>query len=186
MTVKRKRDDLVPRVFVHKTADIRGGVSVAASELGGDYLREGAILSEPNKGLVHVVKIGEVAAAVAAADTTLKLKKNHNFKVNDVVFATAGGAAMKITAIDASNKAYDALTLSGAVGAIAAGGFVCEGKSQAASGAALKYEPQSVNGTGKPIEPDSNIITDAWVIGVTKGNPVPSFITAKLKGIINL
>ena len=38
MTVQRRKDTKVPRVFMHKVADIRGGVSVKTSELGGDYL----------------------------------------------------------------------------------------------------------------------------------------------------
>lgn len=39
MTVKKRRDDLTPKYVIHKVADVRGGVSVAASELGGNYLR---------------------------------------------------------------------------------------------------------------------------------------------------
>ena len=73
MTVKKRRDDQTPRVFLHKNADIRGGVSVAASELGGDYLREGAILSAPVEGITHVVKTAEVIAEVTAADKTIKV-----------------------------------------------------------------------------------------------------------------
>ncbi len=186
MTVTRKRDTVTPRVFMHKTADIRGGVSVISSELGGKVLREGAILSEPAEGMVHVVKTGAVVAAVAAADTSLKLTKHHNFKVGDVVFAAAGGAAVQITAIDTSSTDYDTVTLDAALGAIAQGGSIAEGKAKKSSGAELKYVPQSVNGTSQAIEPESNLITDAWVIGVTYGNPVPSFVSDKLKGIINL
>lgn len=190
MTVKKRRDDLTPRVFLHKTADIRGGVSVAASELGGDYLREGAILSAPVEGITHVVKTAEVVAEVAAADKTIKVSKFHNFKVGDIVMTEPGKAAHAITAIDESNKKYDTLTVKTALGAIALGGFLVEAKAEAtgadASKAELKYEPQSVNGTGQPFDPKSNISTDAWVIGVTRNNPVPGFIIDKLKGIINL
>lgn len=189
MTVKKRRDDETPRYFMHKTADIRGGVSVAASELGGNFLREGAILSEPVDGITHVVKIAEVAAEVAAADKTIKVKKLHNLKVGDIIMIAVGAAAVTITAVDDSNKKFDTLTVDTALGAIALGGFLVEAK--AASSATekkseLKYQPQSVNGTGKEFDPKSNISTDAWVIGVTKGNPVPGFILDKLKGIINL
>lgn len=190
MTVKRKRDVETPRVFMHKVADIRGGVSVAASELGGDFLREGAILSAPVNGITHVVKIAEVIAEVAASDKTIKVKKLHNFKVGDIITSAPGKAAHAITAIDESNKAYDVLTIGTAIGALAKGGTIVEAKAEAtgetSSKSELKYEPQSVNGTGKPFDPKSNINTDAWVIGVTKGNACPSFIADKLKGIINL
>ena len=189
MTVKKKRDNSVPRVFVHKTADIRGGVAVAASELGGDFLREGAILSAPVDGLTHVVKTAQTTAEVQAAEKTIKVGKHHNLKVGDFILAALGAAAVKITAIDETAKTHDTITVDTALGAIPLGGFIAEAKEASTAEdkkSALKYEPQSVNGTGKPFDPKSNINTDAWVIGVTKGNPVPGFILDKLKGIINL
>lgn len=186
MTVTRKRDDMTPRYVMHKVADIRGGVSVTASELGGNYLREGAILSAPVNGITHVVKTAEVIAEVAAADKTIKVSKFHNFKVGDFIMTEPGKAAHAITAIDESNKKYDTLTIGTAISAIAQGGYIVEAKADSANASELKYEPQSVNGTGQPFDPKSNISTDAWVIGVTKNNPVPAFIVDKLKGIINL
>lgn len=190
MTVKKRRDDQTPRVFLHKNADIRGGVSVAASELGGDYLREGAILSAPVEGITHVVKTAEVIAEVTADDKTIKVSKFHNFKVGDCIMVEPGKVAHKITAIDETNKKYDTITVNTTLGAIALGGFIVEAAEEATgaenSKSQLKYEPQSVNGTGQPFDPKSNISTDAWVIGVTRNNPVPEFLIAKLKGIINL
>lgn len=190
MTVKRKRDVDTPRVFVHKTADIRGGVSVAASELGGDFLREGAILSAPVNGITHVVKTAQVVAEVAASGKAIKVKKLHNFKVGDIITSALGKAAHAITAINDSGKEYDELTIGTAIGALAIGDVIVEAKAEATGEASskseLKYEPQSVNGTGKPFDPKSNINTDAWVIGVTKGNICPAFIAEKLRGIINL
>lgn len=186
MTVRKRQDDLTPHVFIHKVADVRGGVSVAASELGGNYLREGAVLSAPDtNGICHVVKTAEIASAVGASDTKIKVKKFHNFKVGDFVMAEPGKTADAITAIDTKNKAYDEITVAAALGAIAVGKSIVEAAAKNASGA-LKYEPQSINGTGKAFENDSNINTDAWVIGVTKANPIPSFLVDKLKGIVNL
>ena len=190
MTVKRKRDVDTPRVFMHKLADIRGGVSVAASELGGDFLREGAILSAPVNGITHVVKTAQVVAEVAASGKAIKVKKLHNFKVGDIITSALGKAAHAITAINDSGKDSDELTIGTAIGALAIGDVIVEAKAEAtdetSSKSELKYEPQSVNGTGKPFDPKSNINTDAWVIGVTKGNICPAFIAEKLRGIINL
>lgn len=190
MTVKRNRDVNTPRVFMHKLADIRGGVSVAASELGGDFLREGAILSAPVNGITHVVKTAQVVAEVAASGKAIKVKKLHNFKVGDIITSALGKAAHAITAINDSGKEYDELTIGTAIGALAIGDVIVEAKAEAtgetSSKSELKYEPQSVNGTGKPFDPKSNINTDAWVIGVTKGNICPAFIAEKLRGIINL
>ena len=190
MTVKRKRDVDTPRVFMHKLADIRGGVSVAASELGGDFLREGAILSAPVNGITHVVKTAQVVAEVAASGKVIKVKKLHNFKVGDIITSALGKAAHAITAINDSGKEYDELTIGTTIGALSIGDVIVEAKAEAtgetSSKSELKYEPQSVNGTGKPFDPKSNINTDAWVIGVTKGNICPAFIAEKLRGIINL
>lgn len=184
MTVKKRRDDVTPRIFIHKIADIRGGVSVAASELGGNFLREGAILSASIEGVTHVVKTAEVTAEVTGAGTTIKVSKFHNFKVGDIIMSEPGKAAHAITAIDESNKKYDTLTVNTTIGAIPLGGYIVEAKEEAAEGAALKYEPHSVNGTGKVFDSKSNINTDAWVIAVTRNNPVPAFLIDKMKGII--
>lgn len=186
MTVRRNKDTRTPRVLMHKVADIRGGVSVNVSELGGDYLREGAFLSAPVDGICHVVKTATVSADVAEAEKTVKVEKLHNFKSGDFVMAKVGGVAVKISSIDTSNKAYDVLTLSAALGAVSKGSQIAEAKEAAAQNtSALKYQPLSVVGTGKPIDPKSNLDTDAWVIAVTHGNPIPEFMADALKGIIN-
>ena len=185
MTVSRRKDTRTPRVFIHKIADVRGGVSVATSELGSDYLPEGAVLSAPIEGLCHVVKVANVVAAVDAAATEIKVAKGHQFKVGDFVLTEVGKVGATITAIDTTDKAHDTVTVDTALGAIAINGFIAEAKAKLASKAELKYEPFSVNGTGKPIVPKSNLDTDAWVIGVTKGNDLPDFISGALKGIIN-
>jgi hypothetical protein len=188
MTVNRRKDTKTPKVLMHKVADIRGGVSVNVSELGGDYLREGAILSAPVDGICHVVKIAVVVADVAAADKTIKVEKFHNFKAGDFVMLDVNSAAVKISSIDESNKAYDTLTVATALGAISKGAQVVEAAAASTAEAktsALKYVPLAVVGTGKRIEPKTNLDTDAWVIAVTKGNPVPECVAKHLKCIVN-
>lgn len=185
MTVDRKKDSRTPRVFVQKVADIRGGVSVVTSELGSDYLPEGAVLTEPVDGLCHVVKVAVLTAAVTASGKELKVKKGHQFKTGDIVLTAIDGKAVAITSIVEGSDS-DTIKVDAALGAIEIGGFICEAKEKAAeTGAKLKHEPFSVNGTGKPVVQKSNLNTDAWVIGVTKGNALPDFIASKLKGIIN-
>lgn len=188
MTVKRRKDVRTPRVVMHRIADIRGGVSVKTSELGGDFLNEGAVLSVADeKGLCHVVKIAQVVAEVGATDKTIKVKKGHNFKTGDFLMTNVGGVAYDITAIDTEGSStFDTITVSTTLGAIAKGGFVIEAAAKSTSTtSALKYVPQSINGTGKPFREGDNLDTDAWLLGVTKGNPLPEFITAYLKGIVN-
>lgn len=187
MTVQRRKEDATPRVIMHRVADIRGGVAVAASELGGNYLVEGALLSAPDaKGLCHVVKTAKLAAEVKASETSLKVEKGHNFAVGNYIMAKVGDKAYAVTAVDSTNKAYDVLTIGTALGKISKGAMLFEAKAEStASDSALKYEPKALNGTGKPFAPDSNINTDAWLIAVTKGYELPDAVKAYLPGIIN-
>lgn len=188
MQVNRRKDVRTPRVLMHRIADIRGGVSVKASELGGDFLYEGAVLSAADeKGLCHVVKIAHVVAEVGATDKTIKVKKGHNFAKGDFIMTKVGGVAYDITAIDTEgSKTFDTITVSTTLGAISKDGFIIEAKAKStATTSELKYVPQSINGTGKPFTPKSNLDTDAWLIAVTKGNPLPDFIMAYLKGVVN-
>lgn len=185
MTVRKRKDSLTPRVLSHRIADIRGGVGVKTSELGGDYLPEGAVLSAPDDGLCHVVKFAVVTSDVAADATSIQVKKMHNFKVGDYVMTDGGAKAYAITDIDTSAKGYDTITVETTLGAISAGGFLVEAKEEASEDAEMKYTPLALVGTGKPVLPDTNLNTDAWVIGVTRNHPLPDCISEHLKGIIN-
>ena len=186
MTVTKRKDSNLPRVFVHKIADVRGGVSVAVADLNVDFLAEGRPISAPVSGVSHVVKYAQVQANVTDSAVKIKVLKGHDFKVADVICAAENGAAYAITAISTSNAAYDELTIGTTLGvAIAKDAFIFEAAEAGASGAALKYEPLALVGTGKPVISGHNIDTDAWCIGVTKGNSLPALIAGKLKGIIN-
>lgn len=187
MTVQRRKDTRTPRVFMHKLGDIRGGVSVKVSELGGDYLNEGAVLSAPEDGICHVVKIAVLSAEATNSATDIKVHKGHNFKVGDFVMANEGGKAYAITAIETADKAFDTIKVKTTLEVkIDKGGFLIEAAAESATTTSkLKYIPLSVVGTGKPIVPNSNLDTDAWLIGVTKGNPLPDCVMKHLKGIVN-
>lgn len=187
MTVNKRKDSNLPKVFVHKVADIRGGVSVATADLNVDFLHEGRVVSAPVSGICHVVKFALVQTDAASSATKIKVYKGHDFKVSDVICAVENGAAYAITDIDTSNTSYDEITVGTTLGADLTKdvSYIFHAKESGASGAALKYEPLAVVGTGKPVLKNSNIDTDAWVIGVTKGNNLPALIAGKLKGIIN-
>lgn len=186
MTVTRRKDTRTPRVFMHKTADIRGGVSVKVSELGGDFLNEGAVLSAPDNGICHVVKIAVLSAEASDTETDIKVNKGHNFKVGDFIMADEGGKAYAITSIITTEKTHDTIKVKTPLGVkIEKGGFIIEAAADSAAASKLKYTPLSLVGTGKPIVQNSNLDTDAWLIGVTKGNPLPECVMKHLKGIIN-
>lgn len=185
MTVTRRKDTHTPRVLMHKVADIRGGVSVNTAELGGDYLKEGSVLSAPIDGISHVVKVAEVVAEVQAEGKTVKVKKGHNFNVNDFVLIAENAVAAKITKIDdTTSKDFDTLTISEALGKITIGEAIAEAK-DASTSSQLKYIPLAITGTGKPVEKKTNLDVDAWLIAVTKGNVLPACVSKYLTGIIN-
>ena len=175
MTVKRRKDQAVPRVFEHKVADISGGVSVKTSELGGDYLFEGTPLSAPDDGICHVVKQAVVSAKVEASGTEVKVKKGHHFKVDDVLLLNVGG-----------KKDSDTLTLSAAIGEIPVLSVVAEAKAETTGNdAELKHIPLSLSGTGRPVVQGDNLDTDAWTIGTTHGATLHPDVEKLLKGIVN-
>lgn len=183
MTVKRRKETKTPHVIVHRVADIRGGVSVKSSELSGDYLPEGALLSAPDSdGLCHVIKTAVVYAEAASSATEVKVSKFHNFAAGDFIAAKVGGTSVTISKVDSSASAYDVITLSATLGALSAGKALVEAKA-AGSSAALKNTPVAVVGTGKPVISGVNIDTDAWLIAVTKGLALPDGV--ELKGVIN-
>lgn len=185
MSVVRRKDTFTPRVLMHKVADVTGGVSVNVSELGGDYLKEGSVLSAPINGVCHVVKVAEVVAAVTATGKEVKVKKGHNFKRGDFVMLVENGAAVEIDSIDNSQKESDTIKIKAALGVINNGDCIVEAKEASTNASALKYTPFAVVGTGKPISSGVNFDTDAWVIAVTKGNKLPACVEKHLKGIVN-
>lgn len=187
MTVKKVRDTRIPRVFQHKTADLRGGVGVVTSELGGDYLLEGTPLSVPEKGLCHVIKTAEVAEQVESNATEVKVKKFQHFKEGDFVMLTVGAKAVKVTKVDRSKANFDTITLEEALGStIEKGKHLLEAKAKSESNTSeLKYTPFALVGRGQKVVQGDNFDTDAVVIGVTRGANIPAEVLQYLKGIVD-
>lgn len=196
MTVKRRKDSATRPIFVHKIADVRGGVSVATSDLAGNYLAEGAPLYYTG-GKWHALKYARVIEK--STTTAVKVEKTHNLKTGDVLLASIGdnSSSGSVTKIDTSKSAYDTITLSAALGTLEAGTVLLEagavlfeagtGQEQAAEATqalveknvTLKHTIDALNGTGSFFPPNSNVITDAWLIGVIKDPGFPEFALPK-------
>ena len=187
MTVKKVRDTRIPRVFQHKVADIRGGVGVVVSELGGDFLLEGTPLSIPEKGLCHVIKMAEVVEQVESNATEVKVKKFQHFKEGDFVMLTVGAKAVKVTKVDRSKANFDTITLEEALGStLEKGKYLLEAKAASESNTSeLKYTPFALVGRGQKVVQGDNFDTDAVVIGVTRGANIPAEVLQYLKGIVD-
>lgn len=187
MTVKKVRDTRVPRVFQHKVADVRGGVGVVVSELGGDFLLEGTPLSIPDKGRCHVIKTAEVVEQVESDATEVKVKKFQHFKEGDFVMLTVGAKAVKVAKVDRSKANFDTITLEEALGStIEKGKHLLEAKEKSESNTSeLKYTPFALVGRGQKVVQGDNFDTDAVVIGVTRGANIPAEVLQYLKGIVD-
>lgn len=188
MTVKKTGDTAQTKIFLHRIADIPGGVSVKGSVLGGDFLFAGTPIGAPTSGVCSVVKYAKVLTEVAADAVTIDVAKGHHFKVGDVVMAAAGAKAHTITAVDkTTSTAKDTLTIDITIGTvIAVNAYIYEAAAvNTSTGSALKVTAQSMVGTGVPVVALDNVTTDAWLIGVTTNNAMPSAITT-LTHIINI
>ncbi len=65
--------------------------------------------------------------------------------------------------------------MSAALGTLEAGAVLLEATAvQASTGSALKHAIDALNGTGNFFPPNSNVITDAWLIGVIKDPGFPA------------
>ena len=187
MTVKKVRDTRIPRVFQHKVADVRGGVGVVVSELGGDFLLEGTPLSIPDKGRCHVIKTAEVVEQVESDATEVKVKKFQHFKEGDFVMLTVGAKAVKVAKVDRSKANFDTITLEEALGStIEKGKHLLEAKEKSESNTSeLKYTPFALVGRGQKVVQGDNFDTDAVVIGVTRGANIPAEVLQYLNGIVD-
>lgn len=132
MTVNRKKDTAQPKVFLHKVADVPGGASVKASELGGEYLAPGTPIGAPVLGKCSVCKFAEVVTIAANDATDYEVKKGHHFKVGDFVTDAPGSKAYAITVIDKTNDTKDKISVGTTLGvALAVGAFLYHASAQA-------------------------------------------------------
>lgn len=190
-TIKQKKNERVVRCFTHKLADIAGGVNIATSDLTQDTLPEAVAVGKDNNGLFHVIKTAELAANAANDATTYTVKKGHNFKVGDKMFAVSGGKNYAITAIatNSGNAAYDDITVGTTLGvALTAGAILYQGKATTgATAGAFLYAPIALTGEGYDVKKGENIFANVWLIGVVKEaalkHPLGDLVKNALTGI---
>lgn len=191
--IKQKTNSRVVRCFTHKVADIAGGVNVSTAELTQSILPEATPLGKDSNGLFHVVKVAELADAATNTATSLTVKKGHNFKVGDNVFAVKGGKCYAITGIatNSDNASYDDITIGTTLGVtLAIGDVIMQGNTTGASAGSFKYAPVALTGEGYDIKTGENLFANAWLIAVVKEAalemPLGSVIKSELKGIITV
>lgn len=184
MTVQRKKQGAEKHPIMHRIADIRGGVGVKTSELGGEFIAEGTLVGfhsvdGTEDGLYSIIPTARVIGKINAA--TYKVTKGNCFKLRDKVHgATAydntdrplfGG----IQEIDRSHAEYDIIKLDDACD-FPVGMMLFEGTKP--------ITPIGLCGTNTPFEADSNAQIDVWVAAVTRDWDL--HVWPSLKGIINV
>ena len=191
MTVKRRKDTKRPSVFLRKIADIPGGVCISTQGLEGvDFLPEGTPITRPIDGICYVIKHGGVGGYSDDAEyNKLWITGDvYNVQAGDVinVYAeTVINGVKTVVFVDSATvleKDYDTLTLDKEIPGLTGYEYWIVVDSEDPD----KNKAFALTGTGVAVKPDDNVITDAWVQGVTRIPNLPPQFYDDLKGIINI
>ena len=189
MTVKRRKDTKRPSVFLKKIADIPGGVCISTQGLEGvDFLPEGTPITRPIDGICYVIKHGGVGAYGGAYNKLRVTGDICNVQVGDVIFVYAETVTDGVKTVDCvgaatvSEKNGNTLTLDQEVPGLSGHEYWTVVDTQNLD----KNKAFALTGTGVAVKPDDNVITDAWVQGVTRIPNLSPLIYNDLKGIINI
>lgn len=189
MTVKRRKDTRRPSVFLKKIADIPGGVCISTQGLEGvDFLPEGTPITRPIDGICYVIKHGGVGGYSGANKNMLWITDDiYNVQVGDVIHIYADNVTngvLTVVFVDSatvSEKNGDILTLNKEISGLSGGEYW-----SVVTRNPDKNKAFALTGTGVAVKPDDNVITDAWVQGVTRIPNLPPQFYDDLKGIINI
>lgn len=189
MTVKRRKDTKRPSVFLKKIADIPGGVCISTQGLEGvDFLPEGTPITRPINGICYVIKHGGVIG-YGGADNKLCINGDiYNVQAGDIINVYAETVINGVRTV----AFVDSATISEKDGNI----LILDKEISGLSGSVYwsvvdtqnpeKNKAFALTGTGVAVKPDDNVITDAWVQGVTRILNLPLQFYDDLKGIINI
>lgn len=190
MTVKRCKDTKRPSVFLKKIADIPGGVCISTQGLEGvDFLPEGTPITRPIDGICYVIKHGRVGGYSDDAEYNKMWIYDdiYNVQAGDVIriYKERVINGVKTVAIvdlaTVSEKDGNILTLNREI-ELSGGEYWSVVDTQNPD----KNKAFALTGTGVAVKPDDNVITDAWVLGVTRIPNLPPQFYEDLKGIINI
>ena len=189
MTVKRRKDTKRPSVFLKKIADIPGGVCISTQELEGvDFLPEGTPITRPINGICYVIKHGGVIG-YSGADNKLCINGDiYNVQAGDIIYVYSETVINGVRTVafedlaTISEKDGNVLTLNKEISGLSGSVYWSVVDTQNPD----KNKAFALTGTGVAVKPDDNVITDAWVQGVTRIPNLPPHFYDDLKGIINI
>jgi hypothetical protein len=189
MTVKRRKDTKRPSVFLKKIADIPGGVCISTQGLEGvDFLPEGTPITRPIDGICYVIKHGRVGGYSGDEENKVWIYDDiYNVQVGDIINVYAETVINGVKTVDCvgaaavTEKDGNILILNQEIG-VNGGEYWSVVDTQNSD----KNKAFALTGTGVAVKPDDNVITDAWVQGVTRIPNLPPQFYDDLKGIINI
>lgn len=189
LQITRKKDTRVIRAFTHKLADIPNGVNVATADFTQTSLKEGTPVGKDSNGLYHIVKTATLAANASNSAITYTVKKGHNLKVGDFIFAVIGGKSYAITdiATNETDSTLDDITVGTTLGvALSTGAVLVQGAASGASAGAYKYNPVGLVGESYDVEALANRPANVVTIGQVKEACIPALgiVADALKGIV--
>lgn len=194
MTVKRRKDTKRPSVFLKKIADIPGGVCISTQRLEGvDFLPEGTPITRPINGICYVIKYGRFGGYSGDEYNKLLITGDiYNVQAGDririyeeYVINGPEGVVKKVAFVGAaivSKKDGNILTLNKEILGLSGYEYWTVADPQNPD----KNKAFALTGTGVAVKPGDNVITDAWVQGVTRIPDLPPHFYDDLKGIINI
>lgn len=180
LTIKRKSESRMVKSVLHRVADIPGGVTVSAADLGGDVLEDGTPVGLGENGLYRVCKTASIIATATNSATDYEVAKGHHFKEGDY-FAVGTANGQKITSIDKSNTSKDVIKVGTTLGVAVSEGAVAY--QSAGADKKLAVEPVAFVGESKDVKAGENLFVSAWVIGVLRAQNAPK-VTDKIKATL--
>ncbi len=137
------KEPVQPIVFEQVFAEKPGGGLVANPD---HDVPVGTAVGKDSQGVFQPIKGFVLAKAVASGDTAIQIAKGSGVKVGDVI--ATGKKAVKCTAVNTSNAAYDEVTVSLGI-ELPAGKVLFQAKAASADAAEPIYTPEYL--TGDPV-----------------------------------
>lgn len=167
-TATRNRDTKPSKVFMHRTADYRGGVAISTDNFGGGIIPEGTPITAPINGICKPFKV--VKPIEDSNGTTVTVANGHGLTIGETI-----DTDKKVTKIEYGMET-DKITFDKAITAKAGKILTTSTKPEGV--------PFALTGENVEIYPRSNAFSSAIIIGVTINHDLGEELTPK--GIVNV
>jgi hypothetical protein len=120
----------------------------------------------------------------ATSGTSIKVKKGHQFQATNNAAKTLGDAAYAVSAIDASNAAYDVFTVGTSLGALSVGDVLFQSSAAGATAAAYSVVPNALMLQPVPVVTDEPVA--AVIHGTVYQRRIPGITSDMITALKNI